>query len=74
MTKWIKPSGAIIELNDEEATQAHGLSLNWEKDVDTDPIDSMTIPELRTHAEDNEIDLGENTKKADILAIIKAAD
>lgn len=38
-----------------------------------DVLDSMTIEELRAHATENEIDLGNASKKADILKVIKAA-
>lgn len=36
--------------------------------------ESMKVPELVTLAEDREIDLGGATKKADIIAVLKAAD
>ena len=37
-------------------------------------VDGMTIPELQAYAEENGIDLGDATKKADILAAVKAAE
>ena len=33
-------------------------------------FEKMTVAELKTYAEDNNIDLGEATKKADILKVI----
>jgi hypothetical protein len=36
-------------------------------------LDSMTVAEMKEYAEANDIDLGEAKKKADILAVIKAA-
>lgn len=37
------------------------------------PIDKMTVSELKAYAETNKIDLGDATKKDDILAAIQAA-
>ena len=36
-------------------------------------LDAMTVGELRDHADDNDIDLTGTTRKADIIAAIKAA-
>lgn len=36
------------------------------------PIDKMTIAELKSYAEQNAIDLGDASKRADILAVIQA--
>lgn len=38
-----------------------------------DPLDSMKVDELKEYAKTNGIDIGDATKKADILAAIKAA-
>lgn len=38
-----------------------------------EPLDEMTVPELKAYAEARGIDLGEAKKKADILAAIKTA-
>lgn len=38
------------------------------------PLEKRTVPELKKYAEDNSIDLGEATTKADILAAIAAAE
>lgn len=43
-----------------------------EPDADGEPSDSWTVPDLKAYAELHEIDLGEATKKADILAAIRA--
>ena len=40
----------------------------------TDPMKKMTVDELKEYAAQNGIDLGEATKKADILAAIQAAE
>lgn len=41
--------------------------------AEADPFASMTVAELKAYAEEKEIDLGEYTKKADIIAVIKNA-
>lgn len=38
------------------------------------PLKKMTVDELKEYAATNGIDLGEATKKADILAAIQAAE
>lgn len=40
--------------------------------VEEKPLDKMTVDELKQYAADNGIDLGDATKKADILAAIKS--
>lgn len=39
--------------------------------AEPDPLAAMTVKELIAHAEEKGIDLGEATKKADIIEIIK---
>ncbi|MEY8366292.1 hypothetical protein AALA22_11695 [Anaerovoracaceae bacterium 41-7] len=41
--------------------------------AEADPLASMTVAELKAYAAEKEIDLGEYTKKADIIAVIKNA-
>jgi hypothetical protein len=43
-------------------------------DVPAGSVDDMTVAQLKAYAASAEIDLGEATKKADILAAIKAAE
>lgn len=38
------------------------------------PLKKMTVDELKEYAANNGIDLGEATKKAEILAVIQAAE
>lgn len=38
-----------------------------------DDLDQLTVPELRTLAEANEVDLGTATKKADIVDVLREA-
>lgn len=45
-----------------------------EPDLDGEPSDSWTVPQLQAYAKREEINLGEATRKADILAAIKAAE
>ncbi|WP_185999959.1 hypothetical protein ACLIMP_22280 [Novosphingobium aerophilum] len=42
--------------------------------MDAPDISKMTVPELKVFAETNGIDLGEATKKDDILAAIELAN
>jgi hypothetical protein len=37
-------------------------------------LSEMTLPDLRAHAEANNIDLGDATRKADIVAKIRASE
>ncbi|ONH35722.1 hypothetical protein [Protofrankia sp. BMG5.30] len=37
------------------------------------PLDRLTVDELREYADEHDIDLGEASKKADIIAVIRAA-
>lgn len=48
-------------------------SEQWEPADAEKPIDKMKVDELKAHADKNGIDLGEATKKEDILAAIEVA-
>ena len=57
--------------------RAKGYTVEGEPDqveVQADPLKKMTVDELKEYAATNGIDLGEATKKADILAAIQAAE
>lgn len=57
--------------------RAKGYIVEGEPDqveVQADPLKKMTVDELKEYAATNGIDLGEATKKADILAAIQAAE
>lgn len=54
---YIKNAGFVIEAPEEEVTD----------------IEEMTLSQLKKHAKDNAIELGDATTKADILEVIKAA-
>lgn len=67
-------SKVVVSVSDEVAAL---LDSSW---VDADktprsetPDSSWKVAELKAHAEKNSIDLGEATKKDDILAVISAA-
>lgn len=58
--------------------RSHGYEVEEEvlKEANENPeadLDKMTAPQLKAYAEKNEIDLGDATKKEDILSAIKAA-
>lgn len=57
--------------------RAKGYTVEGKPDqveVQADPLKKMTVDELKEYAATNGIDLGEATKKADILAAIQAAE
>lgn len=47
-------------------------SEQWEPEVAEKPVEKMKVDELKAYAEEHQIDLGEATSKADILAVIVA--
>lgn len=51
----------------------HGYVIEDAKDSDEDPLGKLTIDELKAHASELSIDLGDASKKADIKAAIEAA-
>lgn len=59
-------SGQLIKTEEESAESTAG-------DI-ADIWDGMTVKELREYAASNSIDLGETTKKADIIALITATE
>ncbi|WP_328802019.1 hypothetical protein T3H97_06315 [Paenibacillus sp. LX16] len=75
-TLYEKGASFSLPANQYERIKAHVIVLDEEDEPAADPdkdIDEMTVPELRAHAEKLRIDLGEATKKDDILEKIKAA-
>lgn len=57
----------------EDAEQAAALQVSTENSSTTVDLSEMTVDQLKAHAAELGIDLGESTKKADILATIQAA-
>jgi len=62
VTGWSAPDTILPA--DGEAGEADQVELTF---------DNMTVAKLRAHAEASGIDLGDATKKADIIAVIKAS-
>lgn len=57
--------------------RAKGYTVEGEPDqveIQNDPLKKMTVDELKEYASNNGVDLGEATKKAEILAVIQAAE
>lgn len=61
-----------MTLADED--QAAAETTEPEDTVETDPLDEMTLAELKEYAKAHDIDLDGATKKAAVLAAIKAAE
>ena len=61
-----KATDVLAEANEAAKEEA-------EKEANAVAVEEMTVAELKAYAAANNIDLGEATKKADILAAIKNA-
>lgn len=62
----------LIEWFEDHGYKVEGVT-EKEPEVEETDIDKMTVAQLKKHAADHLIDLGEATKKEDILAKIKDA-
>ena len=51
-----------------------GYEVTGEADAVEKPVSKMNLDELKAYAAENNIDLGEATKKADILKVIQEAE
>ena len=72
LCKFVK---GIFETNDEAvAEKLKGMGYEVTGEADAKPIEDMKVDELKAYAAENNIDLGEATKKADILKIIQEAE
>jgi hypothetical protein len=72
------PADAVVEVLPADVPGLIKAEVIPEDTVPLEPekektIEDMTLPELKKHAKDNGIDLGEATKKEDVLAKIVAA-
>lgn len=56
-----------------EVVKKHDLKNVEKADGGEGSLEDMTVAELKAHAAENEIDLGDASKKADIIAAIEAA-
>lgn len=72
LCKFVK---GVFETNDEAlAFSLKAMGYKVEGEADVKPIDKMNVDELKAYAAEYKIDLGEATKKADILKIIQEAE
>lgn len=72
LCKFVK---GVFETNNEAlAFSLKGMGYKVEGEADAKPIDKMNVDELKDYAAEHKIDLGEATKKADILKIIQEAE
>lgn len=72
LCKFVK---GVFETNDEAvAEKLKGMGYEVTGEADAKPIEDMKVDELKSYAAENNIDLGEATKKADILKIIQEAE
>lgn len=72
LCKFVK---GVFETNDEAlAFSLKSMGYKVEGEADAKPIDKMNVDELKGYAAEHKIDLGEATKKADILKIIQEAE
>lgn len=69
-------SNGVGQTDDDAALvsfRRHGYIIEDAKDSDEDPLGKLTIDELKAHAAELGVDLGDASKKADIRAAIDAA-
>ena len=72
LCKFVK---GFFETNDEAvAEKLKGMGYEVTGEANAKPIEDMKVDELKAYAAENNIDLGEATKKADILKIIQEAE
>lgn len=71
MTVAEEETPAVEESTEQEVTEE---TTETEVTEETEPLDEMTVAELRAYAKENDIDLNGATLKADIFAAIKAAE
>lgn len=65
-------SGAVVSVRDDKVLGSEWVDADAAPRSET-PDSSWKVAELKAYAEDNSIDLGDATKKDDILAAITAA-
>ena len=65
------PGDIIDSLSDLSRFNIPGDPKRYEPVAEGDGFDSMTVAELKQYAEEEEIDLGMVTKKAEILHLIR---
>lgn len=68
--------GAYVEAEVGAVIEADDFAEEWFEEVDDDDapkLSKMTVDELKAFAEGNDIELGDATKKADIISAIELA-
>lgn len=79
MTKWIKPNGKEIDINDNKATTTYVESLGWkraeanEKEPNEDGLDPLRAEYLEAVGKKPHHASGEEKMKADIAAAKKGS-
>lgn len=72
-----KVSGAVMSVSDETAARLGGEWVDADASTRSDAPDAdlsrWKVAELKAYAEENGVDLGEATKKDDILALLSVA-
>ena len=75
--KWQKPNSTEIETNDLPATVAYCRSLGWEEVGASEPKvaepASMKVEELRAALSDAGVEIPDDAKKADLVALLEGA-
>lgn len=72
LCKFVK---GVFETNDEAVvSKLKAMGYAVEGEADAKPLDKMKVEELQAYASKRNIDLGDATKKADILKIIQEAE
>lgn len=72
LCKFVK---GVLETSDEKlAFKLKGMGYKVEGEADVKTPGKMNLDELKAYAAENNIDLGEATKKADILKVIQEAE
>ncbi len=65
----------VFETNDEAlASKLKDLGYAVESEVGAEPLDKMKVDELKAYAAEHNIDLGDDTNKAEILKTIQKAE
>ncbi len=69
-----KIKAGILTLTEDSAPETAVAEVTVADAAAADPLAEMTVAQLKAYASKEKIDLGEASKKADIIAIIKAAE
>ena len=72
LCKFVK---GVFETNDEQiAFKLKSMGHTVTGEADAKPLDEMKVEELKAHAAEHNIELGDAAKKADILKIIQEVE